>query len=223
MRRCTARVSGGEPLAPTRAPPLEDRAAAAGGHPRSEPVTPLAAANVRLIGAFHVVCPSLRLRGAASIDGPLQRRRFPQSGVLAAGSKSLLMGQSSLSLRATLAAVFHTCGQSCGRREIPAKQAIFSSTDAACATLSLRPDGAMLAPSRRSPRTARTGGAPRRDTSRRPLERHRRPAEGHPHRYHLRHLVRAGAAPLVRAPADSSSRSRTTSRATGSRAISSIS
>ncbi len=107
-------VSGGEPLAPTRAPPLEDRAAAAGGHPRSEPVTSLAATNVRLIGAFHVVLKSVCVRGAASIDGPARDRCFPQSGVEERRSETAAPADSIVVRTYNASSVFHTCGQLCG-------------------------------------------------------------------------------------------------------------
>ena len=151
-RRATAAVDGvevlrpGEPIAALhcarlrrraacahRAPPLENRAAAAGGHPRSEPVTPLPAANVRLIGAFHVVC-------ARSGCGEREYRRtasaecFPQSS--SAGRignrcswESVVFSSSNVTTRLPhlWKAVWNNVN--------PCKTAIFSSTGAAPATL----------------------------------------------------------------------------------------
>jgi hypothetical protein len=48
------RHSGGEALAPPGTPALEDRPASTRRHPRSEAVPALAAADIRLVGAFHV-------------------------------------------------------------------------------------------------------------------------------------------------------------------------
>src|SRR5262245_57291056 len=45
--------SGREALAPLCSAALENRAAGAGRHPRTEPVPALPTANVRLEGAFH--------------------------------------------------------------------------------------------------------------------------------------------------------------------------
>jgi hypothetical protein len=61
--------SGRETLAPSRATPLQDRAARARRHTRSKPVPPLTTADVRLIGAFHVVgVGECAAGGARSID-----------------------------------------------------------------------------------------------------------------------------------------------------------
>src|SRR5205807_1576016 len=48
-----AGASGGEPLAPFRAPPLEDRASRAGRHPCTEAVPALPATHVRLVSPLQ--------------------------------------------------------------------------------------------------------------------------------------------------------------------------
>ena len=98
LHRC---VSGREALAAPRAAALEDRAASARGHSRSEPMTPLAAADVRLIGAFHVVSAgsgagSREYRRLASHPSFPQRRKSRGSTEIAAHRASPLSDATTL-------------------------------------------------------------------------------------------------------------------------------
>jgi len=83
---------GGQTLAPSRAAALQDRAARASRHPRAKSMPPLAAAHVRLVGAFHVV---VVVRSSACGPSGEYRRRisegsFPQLPRFVVPPKSLL-------------------------------------------------------------------------------------------------------------------------------------
>ena len=85
-------VSGGEAFAPSRAAALQDRAARARRHPRSKPVSPLAAADIRLVGAFHDsrVSEGRGEGGARKYRRRPPTRSFPQSRGSGLLPKSLL-------------------------------------------------------------------------------------------------------------------------------------
>ena len=76
--RDPGRASGGQPLPALRPAPLQDRPARARGHARAEAVLALPAANVGLVGPLHEA-PEARKRrpwgrGAASIDKGFSQR-----------------------------------------------------------------------------------------------------------------------------------------------------
>ena len=122
-----AAPSGRKALAPSRAAALQDRAARAGRHPRSKPVPSLAAADVRLVGAFHDSRVVAKRAGGARAASIATSSGSTFSTVTTARRTSEIAAQAIPQLprertRLPLSTPVETC---VGTHKIPAKRRLF--------------------------------------------------------------------------------------------------